>query len=230
MEKKVNKIIPNIPEKRPPDQRKRLSLSFQTQTQTKQNSTVNDSQNDPTSYLNIKKLSIQNTASINSNSHIDDETNSFLNESHYMLDNENEMDDDNNHAYCYLSQTTNSIVIEEPSLKIKPKLPEKRFKFNTSTLITERQLLMKEYSLGILSIYLRKNYDQKLDIFIYKESFRQVIYQRGQNHICADCQSQDELPRWISCLYFITLCDLCAGINIIFLICIFANILFINMI
>jgi hypothetical protein len=229
MEKKFNKIIPEIPVKRPPEQRKRLSLSYLTET--KQNSNLISSHDvSITSYidLNVQRLSIQDhqTTAIshrNSNSQIVDEFNSFLNESHYLLADEYENDDgddDNNHAYCYLSQTTNSIIIEEPTRKASkpiPKLPEKRFKFNTSTLVSERQVLMKEYNLGTFlyfsSSFLKFIFYSKL---IFKESFRQVIYQRGQNHLCADCQCQDEMPRWISCLYFITLCDLCAGYYINF--------------
>jgi len=161
MERKYTKIIPNIPEKKPPDQRKRLSLSYLAETKQKTNENNFQDANASTYInLNIQRLNIQDHQNVaisigNSNSQTVDELNSFLNESHYLLVDENEMDDDSNHAYCYLSQTTNSIVIEEPSRrssKTIPKLPEKRFKFNTSTLISERQVLMKEYNLGNLNI------------------------------------------------------------------------------
>ncbi|RNA33472.1 hypothetical protein BpHYR1_023526 [Brachionus plicatilis] len=42
------------------------------------------------------------------------------------------------------------------------------------------------------------------------ESFRKEIFKNESNKICADCKRGNVQPNWISCVFFMTLCDFCA--------------------
>lgn len=119
--------------------------------------------------------------------------------------------------------------IEPTPKQIAPPIPPKREKSLSMTLLINElhQLRPKFTSSRISNGFNSISVDQdpnKDEYFVYnlpdqvkKEEeldldwFKSRILSQGDNSICADCKSQLNTPKWISCVYLITLCDICAS-------------------
>ncbi|CAF0779442.1 unnamed protein product [Brachionus calyciflorus] len=108
-----------------------------------------------------------------------------------------------------LSESISSLVIDETKPPIPPKRTKKLLSLSHLNLSCQKEIVRRESSfIDECFNYLSPENESKK--YFNLEEFRSEIFKNSANKVCADCKRSDIIPNWISCVYFITLCDFCA--------------------